>query len=181
MSDVVITFGVRTDICDFGGALSGISPCDLAISVAVEAISRAGVEDGMIDQSVFGNVIHTEPCDMYLSRVAAMGAGMSVASTALTLNRLCGSGLQAVVTGAEQIMLGNAEIVLAGGAESMSCVGHMINAARFGVKMGDVTHADRLSISASLPASLRGNMRYANTSMATSELGTFNPLSHSTQ
>ncbi|MDB0001713.1 beta-ketothiolase BktB [Oceanospirillaceae bacterium] len=145
MRDVVITSGVRTAIGDFGGALSGIPPCDLAIAVAIEAIARAGVEAHRIDQSVFGNVIHTEPRDMYLSRVAAMGAGMPPASTALTLNRLCGSGLQAVVTGAEQIMLGNAEMVLAGGAENMSRVGHMINAARFGIKMGDVTAVDMMT------------------------------------
>ena len=145
MRDVVITSGVRTAIGDFGGALSGISPCDLAISVAVEAISRAGVKASVIDQSVFGNVIHTEPRDMYLSRVAAIGAGVPETSSALTLNRLCGSGLQAVVTGAEQIMLGNAEVVLTGGAENMSRVGHMVNAARFGVKMGDFTAIDMMT------------------------------------
>ena len=145
MREVVITSGVRTAIGDFGGALSSMPPCELAILVAIEAISRAGVEANMIDQSVFGNVIHTEPRDMYLSRVAAMGAGVPATSPALTLNRLCGSGLQAVVTGAEQIMLGNAEMVLAGGAENMSRVGHMINAARFGVKLGDVTAIDMLT------------------------------------
>ena len=145
MRNVVITSGVRTAIGDFGGALSGTPLCDLATSVAVEAITRAGVKADLIDQTVFGNVIHTEPRDMYLSRVAAIGAGVPETSPALTLNRLCGSGLQAVVSGAEQIMLGNAEVVMTGGAENMSRVGHMINAARFGVKMGDVTAIDMMT------------------------------------
>jgi acetyl-CoA C-acetyltransferase len=145
MRNVVIASAVRTAIGEFGGALSGTPPCDLATFVATEAISRAGVEAEIVDQSVFGNVIHTEPRDMYLSRVAAIGAGVPETSPALTLNRLCGSGLQAVVTGAEQIMLGNAEVVLTGGAENMSRVGHTINAARFGMKMGDITATDMMT------------------------------------
>lgn len=145
MRNIVITSGVRTAIGDFGGALAGFPPCDLAAEVAKEAIARAAITSAQIDQSVFGNVIHTEPRDMYLARVAAIGAGVPDTSPALTLNRLCGSGLQAVVTGAEQIMLGNADIVLAGGAENMSRVGHLMNAARFGAKMGDVTATDMMT------------------------------------
>ena len=142
---VVIASAVRTAIGDFGGALAGTPPCDLAASVATEAIKRAGITGADVEQAVFGNVIHTEPRDMYLSRVASIGAGVPETTPALTLNRLCGSGLQAVVTGAEQIMLGNAEIVLAGGAESMSRVGHSMSAARFGAKMGDVTAVDMMT------------------------------------
>ncbi|WP_204248263.1 beta-ketothiolase BktB [Kiloniella spongiae] len=144
MKTVVIASGVRTAIGTFGGALAVTPPCELATMVAAEAIKRAGIDASGIDQSVFGNVIHNEPRDMYLSRVAAMGAGVSETAPALTLNRLCGSGLQAVVSGAEQIMLGNADIVLAGGAENMSRVGHMMNAARFGAKMGDITAIDMM-------------------------------------
>lgn len=145
MSRVVITSGVRTAIGDFGGALAGLPPCDLAVEVAKEAIARAGVAPALINQSVFGNVIHTEPRDMYLSRVAAIGAGVPESSPALTLNRLCGSGLQAVITAAEQIILGNGDIVLAGGAENMSRVGHLMSAARFGAKMGDVSATDMMT------------------------------------
>ncbi len=145
MTGVVISSGVRTAIGDFGGALASVPLVDLAEKVATEAISRAGIEAADVKQSVFGNVIHTEPRDMYLARVAAIGAGVPDRSPALTLNRLCGSGLQAIVTGTEQIMLGRADVVLAGGAESMSRVGHSVNAARFGAKMGDVTAVDMMT------------------------------------
>ncbi len=142
--NVVIVSGVRTAIGDFGGSLAGVAPCDLAAQVAREAIARAGCEPGDIAQTVFGNVIHTEPRDMYLSRVAAINAGIPDTSPALTLNRLCGSGLQAVVSAAEQVMLGNADIALAGGAESMSRAGHLLTHARFGQKMGDVVGVDMM-------------------------------------
>ncbi|UVC10546.1 beta-ketothiolase BktB [Rhizobium sp. TH2] len=141
---VVIASGVRTAIGDFGGTLAGISPCDLAASVAREAIVRAGISGADVGQTVFGNVIHTAPEDMYLSRVAAIRAGVPDTAPALTLNRLCGSGLQAVVTGAEAILLGNADIVLAGGAENMSRSGHLLTQARSGQKMGDVVATDMM-------------------------------------
>ena len=145
MREVVICSGARTAIVGFGGSLAGTPLCDLATLVSSEAITRSGVAPADINQTVFGNVIHTEPRDMYLSRVAAIGAGIPEASPALTLNRLCGSGLQAVVTGAEQIMLGNADLVLAGGAENMSRVGHLMSAARFGAKMGDIGATDMMT------------------------------------
>ena len=145
MREVVICSGARTAIGGFGGSLAGTPLCDLATLVSSEAITRSGVAPADINQTVFGNVIHTEPRDMYLSRVAAIGAGIPEASPALTLNRLCGSGLQAVVTGAEQIMLGNADLVLAGGAENMSSVGHLMSAARFGAKMGDIGATDMMT------------------------------------
>lgn len=141
---VVIASGVRTAIGDFGGSLASVSPCDLGAAVAREAISRAGCEATDVQQSVFGNVIHTAPEDMYLSRVVAIRAGVPETSPALTLNRLCGSGLQAVVSAAEQVLLGNSEIVLAGGAENMSRSGQLVTASRFGQKMGDVTAVDMM-------------------------------------
>lgn len=141
---VVIASGVRTAIGDFGGALAGISPCELGVAVAKEAIARAGILPEQVDQTVLGNVIHTAPEDMYISRVVAVKAGVPHTSPALTLNRLCGSGLQAVVSAAEQIELGKADIVLAGGAESMSRAGHLLTQARFGQKMGDVTATDMM-------------------------------------
>ncbi|MGN7871194.1 beta-ketothiolase BktB [Paracoccus sp. 22332] len=142
---VVIASGVRTAIGDFGGALAGLSPCDLGAAVAAEAIARAGIAPDQIQQAVFGNVIHTAPEDMYLSRVVALRAGVPDSVPALTLNRLCGSGLQAVVTAAEQIELGRADIALAGGAESMSRAGHLLTQARHGQKMGDVTATDMMT------------------------------------
>ncbi len=141
---VVITSAVRTAIGTFGGALSGHSPCDLGAAVAAEAIARAGIEAAQVQQTVLGNVLHTQPEDMYISRVVAIRAGVPETSPALTLNRLCGSGLQAVVTAAEQIMLGNADITLAGGAESMSRAGHLLTQARHGAKMGDVKAVDMM-------------------------------------
>ena len=141
---VVIASGVRTAIGDFGGALAGVSPCDLGAAVGREAIARARLTGADIDQSVFGHVIHTAPEDMYLARVVALRAGVPDTAPALTLNRLCGSGLQAVVTAAEQIMLGHADITLAGGAESMSRAGHLLTTLRTGQKMGDVVAVDMM-------------------------------------
>lgn len=143
MKNVVITSAVRTPIGDFSGSLATISPCELAALVAREAISRAGITADAVGQSVFGHVIHTAPEDMYISRVAAMRAGVPDTVPALTLNRLCGSGLQAVVTAAEQIMLDNANVVLAGGVENMSRAGHLLSV-RAGQKMGDVGAVDMM-------------------------------------
>lgn len=144
MNEVVILSGVRTAIGSFGGSLSGIPPTDLASRVAAEAIRRSNLQAPDIQLSVFGNVIHTEPRDMYFSRVAAIGAGVPATSPALTVNRLCGSGLQAVVTASESIQLGHADFALAGGGESMSRTGHLLTAARFGNKMGNVTATDMM-------------------------------------
>ncbi|SED16333.1 beta-ketothiolase BktB [Rhodobacter sp. 24-YEA-8] len=142
---VIITSAVRTAIGDFGGALSGLKPSETGIAVAREAVARAGIAASDIDQTVFGNVIHTLPEDMYLSRVVALGAGARAGAPALTLNRLCGSGLQAVISGAEQIRLGHADVVLAGGAESMSRAGHLLTESREGRKMGDVRAIDMMT------------------------------------
>ncbi|WP_372572331.1 beta-ketothiolase BktB [Ruegeria jejuensis] len=141
---VYITSGVRTAVGTFAGSLSGQSPCDLGTAVAAEAINRAGIKAQDVEQTVLGNVMHSHPEDMYISRVVAIRAGVPETSPALTLNRLCGSGLQAVVSGAEQVMLGNADVVLAGGAECMSRAGHLITQARHGQKMGDVKALDMM-------------------------------------
>ncbi|MDR0809296.1 MAG: beta-ketothiolase BktB [Gemmobacter sp.] len=141
---VVISAAIRTAIGEFGGSLAGIAPCELGALVAAEALRRSGLDPADIGQTVFGNVIHTAPEDMYLSRVVARRAGVADRAPALTLNRLCGSGLQAVITAAEQISLGHAETALAGGAESMSRAGHLLAEARNGRKMGNVSAVDMM-------------------------------------
>lgn len=143
--NIAIVSAVRTAIGDFGGALAAMPPTELATLVSKEAIQRAGTPPDRVEQTVFGHVINTEPKDMYLSRVAAINAGVPETAPALTLNRLCGSGLQAVVTAAEAITLGNASIALAGGAESMSRAGHLMSTARFGQKMGDTVATDMMT------------------------------------
>ena len=118
--EVVIVSGVRTAVGDFGGGLKDVAPTELGAQVVHEALARARVAGDEVGQVVFGNVIHTEPKDMYLARVAAMNAGVAKETPALTLNRLCGSGLQAIVSAAQTIMLGDTDIAVGGGAESMS-------------------------------------------------------------
>jgi acetyl-CoA C-acetyltransferase len=144
MQEVVIVSGVRTAIGTFGGSFRNHSPAELGSIVTAEAITRAGLDPQTVDHVVFGNVIHTEPKDMYLSRVAAIGAGIDPHTPCLTVNRLCGSGLQAVISAAQSIMLGDAETAVAGGAESMSRAPHSINVARFGQKIGDVQVTDMM-------------------------------------
>ena len=143
-TSVVITSAVRTAIGTFSGALSSHSPIELGAAVAKAAIERAGIPSDQVEQTIFGNVIHTQPEDMYVSRAVAIGAGVPEISPALTLNRLCGSGLQAVVSASEQILLGRAETVLAGGTEVMSRAGHLLTRSRFGQKMGDVIATDMM-------------------------------------
>ena len=145
MTDVFILSAVRTAIGGFGGSLSGFAPIDLASHVAKEAIARSGVEAVQIGASVFGHVINTEPRDMYLSRVAAMNAGIPEGAVAMNVNRLCGSGAQAIVSAAQALMLGDAEIALAGGADCMSRAPYVLQAARFGQKMGDTKAIDMMT------------------------------------
>ena len=140
--EVVVVSGVRTAIGDFGGALKDIPPTELGARVAKEAIARAGIEAGEVGHVVFGNVIQTEAKDMYLSRVVAMNGGVPQEAPAMTLNRLCGSGLQAIISAAQIIQLGDADIALAGGAENMSRAGYMMPAARWGQRMGDAQLID---------------------------------------
>ncbi|MBX9632254.1 MAG: acetyl-CoA C-acyltransferase family protein [Burkholderiales bacterium] len=129
--------GVRTAIGDFGGALKDVAPTELGAQVTREAIKRAGVAPEEIGHVVFGNVIQTEPKDMYLARVCAMNGGIPKETPALTLNRLCGSGLQAIISAAQSVKLGDADVALAGGAESMSRSGYVMPSARWGQRMGD--------------------------------------------
>ena len=114
--DLFILSGVRTAIGKYGGGLAGVPPCDLAAAVVREAVTRAGVDSSAVGQCVFGNVIHTEPRDMYLGRVAAVNGGLPVATPAFTVNRLCGSGLQAIVSAAQAIRLGDCEVAVAAAA-----------------------------------------------------------------
>ena len=141
---VVIVSGVRTAIGTFGGSLKDVPLTTLAARVAREAILRSGLSPEDIQHSVFGNVIHTAPKDAYLARVAAVEAGVPHSTPALTLNRLCGSGLQAVVTAAQMIMLGDADAALAGGAESMSRAPYTVADARWGKRIGDAVATDML-------------------------------------
>ncbi|MDT8344647.1 MAG: beta-ketoacyl synthase N-terminal-like domain-containing protein, partial [Thermohalobaculum sp.] len=142
--DVVILDGARTAIGTFGGALAGIAPTETARIAAVAALERAGVEGRDIGHVVFGHVINTEPRDMYLSRVAAISAGIPDETPAMNVNRLCGSGAQAIVSAAQAIQLGDTDFALAGGAESMSRSPHSMQVARTGQKMGDATMVDMM-------------------------------------
>jgi acetyl-CoA C-acetyltransferase len=143
--EVFIVSGVRTAIGDFGGSLKDIPPTELGAQVTREALSRASVDGGEVQHVVFGNVIHTEAKDMYLSRVAAVNAGITQDAPALTVNRLCGSGLQAIVSAAQAVTLGDADIVVAGGAESMSRSGYLSTGMRWGSRMGDTAMIDMMT------------------------------------
>ena len=142
--DVVILDGARTAIGTFGGTLAGTAPIDLAAHVSKEALSRSGVDGGQIGAVVFGHVINTEPRDMYLSRVAAIEAGIPDTTPAMNVNRLCGSGAQAIVSCIQSLAMGDADYALAGGAESMSKSPHAMQTARFGQKMGDTKIVDMM-------------------------------------
>ena len=145
MTGIVILGGARTAIGTLGGSLAGFAPCDLATLVAKEAIARAGVTPEQIGQVVFGHVLNTEPRDMYVSRVAAVQAGIPVGTPAMNVNRLCGSGAQAVVSAAQALMLGDADFALAGGVDCMSRAPYTVPAARFGQKMGDAKVIDMMT------------------------------------
>jgi acetyl-CoA C-acetyltransferase len=142
--DIVILDGARTAIGTFGGALAATPPIDLAATASKSALERAGVEGGQIGHVTFGHVINTEPRDMYLSRVAAMQAGVPETVPAMNVNRLCGSGAQAIVSVIQSLMLGDAEFGLAGGAENMSRSPFIMPQQRWGAKMGDVKSLDMM-------------------------------------
>jgi len=142
--EVVVVSGVRTAIGDYGSALKDMAPTELAAKVAREAVARAKIDPGEVGHVVFGNVIHTEPKDMYLSRVAMINAGLAHHTPAMTLNRLCGSGMQAIVSAAQTILLGDTDIALAGGAESMSRAGYLMPTLRWGQRMGDGSTIDMM-------------------------------------
>lgn len=144
MADIVILDGVRTAIGTFGGALAGTSPIDLGSIVAKEAIARSDIEPEQVENVVFGHVINTEPRDMYLSRAASIAAGVSEETPAMNVNRLCGSGLQAIVSSAQSLMAGDASFALAGGSESMSRSPYIVPTIRWGQKMGDAGATDMM-------------------------------------
>ena len=143
--EVVVLSGTRTAIGTYGGSLKNTSPGDLAALVVREAISRARLSGSDIGHTVIGNVIHTEPRDMYISRVAAVNAGIPVESPALTVNRLCGSGLQSIVSAAQIIMLGDADTAVAGGVENMSSSPYWSQSMRWGQRMGESKMIDAMN------------------------------------
>ena len=145
MDDIYIVSGVRTAIGTFGGAMKDITPSQLAAAVTAEAVRRAGVEKEQIGLAVFGQVVQTEPRDMYISRIAVIEGGLAQETPALTVNRLCGSGLQAILTAANAIRAGEAEVAVAGGVEVMSRAPYQVPSARWGQKMGDTQFLDTLN------------------------------------
>ncbi|AUH65229.1 acetyl-CoA C-acyltransferase family protein [Paracoccus zhejiangensis] len=145
MSDIVILSGARTAIGTFGGSLAATPPIDLAATVTKAAIERAGLTPDQIGNVVFGHVINTEPRDMYLSRVAMLDAGVPDTTPAMNVNRLCGSGAQAIVSAVQSLELGDADFAVAGGAESMSRAPYAVPSARFGAKMGDQKMLDMMT------------------------------------
>jgi acetyl-CoA acetyltransferase family protein len=133
---VVFLSAVRTPFGTFGGKLKGFSPIDLAVHASKAAIERAGIAATDVDQTIFGNVLYTTNDSIYFARHVALKSGCRQETSALTLNRLCGSGFQAVVSGAQEIILGDAQICLVGGAESMSQAPHVTRGIRWGTPLG---------------------------------------------
>ena len=144
MTDIFIVAAKRSAIGSYGGSLKDIAPIDLAIPVAKAAIEQSGFPASAIDHAVYGHVIHTEPRDMYSPRCISIGAGLADTAPAFQVNRLCGSGLQAIVSGIQLIQLGDATAVLAGGVEVMSRGPYILPAHRWGARMGDSGLTDML-------------------------------------
>ena len=142
--EVLIVNGARTAIGDYGGSLKDIPPTELGARVVAEALARSKVDPAQVGQCVFGHVIHTEAKDMYLSRVAAVKGGLPHESGALTVNRLCGSGLQAIVSASQYILLGDTDAAVGGGAESMSRAAYANVSQRWGARMGDAKSIDMM-------------------------------------
>ncbi len=142
--EVVVVSGVRTAIGTFGGSLKDVPPTELASTVVRSALERAAVDGAEVGHVVFGHVVNTEPKDMYLSRVAAINGGCSQETPAYNVNRLCGSGLQAVVSAAQTILLGDADIAIGGGAENMSRAPYASLNTRWGARMGDAKMVDMM-------------------------------------
>src|SRR3954465_10784300 len=143
--EVVVLSGARTAIADYGGALKDFPATKLGAIAIKEAIARAKVDPAAVGHVVMGSVIHGEARDMYLSRVAALDAGVPVGTPCLTVNRLCGSGLQAIVSASQHLMLGDCDIAVAGGAESMSRAAYFLPAGRWGQRMGDAAVVDAMT------------------------------------
>ena len=143
-SEIFIISGARTAIGSFGGGLASLRPAELGAIVIREAITRAGIAPEQVQNVVLGTVVATQPKDVYVSRVAAVNAGIPIEAPAMNVNRLCGSGLQAVVSAAQAIALGEHDLAVAGGAESMSNAPHMLLTGRNGQKMGDQVLVDAM-------------------------------------
>ncbi|MEM9524618.1 MAG: acetyl-CoA C-acyltransferase, partial [Pseudomonadota bacterium] len=144
MTDIVILGAARTAIGTFGGSLANTSPIEMGTIVARAALKRAGIEGARVGHVAFGHVINTDPRDLYVSRVAAMQAGVPDTTPAMNVNRLCGSGMQAIVSVAQSLMLGDAEFGLAGGTENMTRAPYILQNLRRGQKMGDMTSLDMM-------------------------------------
>ena len=142
--EVVVLSAVRTAVGSYGGSLKDIPPSELAAKCVKEAVRRAGIKAADVGHVVFGNVIHTDAHDHYLARVAGVKGGLPVETPALTLNRLCGSGLQAIVTAAQAIALGDADATIGGGAENMSRSPYAVPALRWGARMNDAKMIDMM-------------------------------------
>ena len=142
MTDVVIASTARTAVGSYGKSLRDVAPSELGANAARAALERAQIAPEQVEQVVFGNVIHTAPQDMYMARVVGMGAGIPKETPAFTVNRLCGTGVQAIVSAAQAIQSGDVEITLAGGAESMSRGPYWMPTGRWGARMGDATVVD---------------------------------------
>jgi acetyl-CoA C-acetyltransferase len=145
MTDVMVVAGTRTAIGDYGGAFKDVPPTKLGAIAIREALGRAKVDPASVGHVVVGSVIHGEARDMYMARVAALDAGVKVGTPCLTVNRLCGSGLQAIVSAAQHIMLGDCSTAVAGGAESMSRAAYMLPSGRWGQRMGDAPVIDAMT------------------------------------
>ena len=145
MTDVMVVAGTRTGIGDYGAGLKDVPPTRLGAIAIREAVSRARLDPASVGHVVMGSVIHGEARDMYLSRVAAVDAGLPVGTPCLTVNRLCGSGLQAIVSAAQHILLGDCAIAVAGGAESMSRAAYFLPTGRWGQRMGDAPVIDAMT------------------------------------
>jgi acetyl-CoA C-acetyltransferase len=143
--EVVVVSGARTGIGDYGGALKEMPATKLGATAIREAVARAKIEPARVGHVVMGSVIHGEAKDMYLSRVAAIEAGIPVGTPCLTVNRLCGSGLQAIVSASQHIMLGDCDVAVAGGAESMSRAAYFLPTGRWGQRMGDAAVVDAMT------------------------------------
>ena len=142
MNEVVISSAARTAVGSYGKSLKDVPPTDLGATAVTAALERAGVQGEQVDQVVFGNVIHSAPEDMYMARVVGMKAEIPKEVPAFTVNRLCGTGVQSIVSGAQAIQTGDADVVVAGGAESMSRGPYWMPAGRFGARMGETKMVD---------------------------------------
>ncbi len=144
MREVWVTGAARTAVGGFGGGLKDVPPVDLGATVVKAVLERSGVDGKDVGHLAFGNVIHTEARDMYLSRVVALNAGLPQTTAAFNVNRLCGSGLQAIVSASQSILLGDTDMAIGGGAENMSRAGYLSQTQRFGARMGDTTIIDMM-------------------------------------